>query len=91
MTVLTKTTAIEIAREHISQLATAAGDSFELLLDETKDVAQGWLFFFNTSDFVRSRNPVDALAGNGPLLVLQDGQIHELSSALPWEQALKHI
>ena len=88
---LTKIIATEIARKHISQLATAAGDSFELLLEEAKDVAQGWLFSFNTCDFVRSRNPADALAGNGPILVLQNGQVRELSSTIPWKQALKHI
>lgn len=88
---ITKDAATEIARIHVERLAAAAGDRFELLLGETKDVDQGWLFYFNSADFVRTRNPIDSLAGNGPLLVLQNGQIHELPSALPWQEALSRI
>jgi hypothetical protein len=88
---ITKTIATELARERVTQLADAVGDHFELLLSETKDVGRGWVFFFNTAAFVQSRNPADALAGNGPLLVLRDGQIHELSSAVSWKEALRQI
>jgi Immunity protein 35 len=51
----------------------------------------GWAFFFNSSDFVRSRSPKDALAGNGPILVSNDGQLHHLSSCMSWQDALKQI
>lgn len=91
MSAITREIAFEIARREVERLASAAGDSFELLSEETKDIGRGWLFFFNSSDFVRSRNPVDALAGNGPLLVLSNGQVHHLPSSVPWQEALKHI
>lgn len=91
MRTITKTIAFEVARREVDRLASAAEDSFELLTEETKDVGNGWLFFFNSSDFVRSRSPVDALAGNGPLLVLEDGQVHHLPSSIPWQEALKKI
>jgi hypothetical protein len=81
-------TAIDIAGQLVEQLASAAGDTYELLSEETRDIGRGWLFFFNSADFVRSRNPVDSLAGNGPLLVLRDGQVHQLPSSIPWEEAL---
>lgn len=91
MGAITREAAFEIARREVARLASNAGDSFELLPDETQDTGAGWVFFFNSSDFVRSGNPVDALAGNGPLLVLHDGQVHHLSSSVSWQEALKQI
>lgn len=83
--------AIALARKRIDQLAEALGDQFEILPDSPKEIRQGWLFFFNTADFVRTQNPTSALAGNGPILITRNGAIHELPSALPWEEAVKHI
>ena len=88
---LKRETAISLARERIDQLAQAAGDEFEILSDATREIEQGWLFFFNTMDFVKTRNPLSALAGNGPILVTREGVVHELPSAIPWEDAAKQI
>ncbi|MDR0634744.1 MAG: YrhB family protein [Azoarcus sp.] len=80
-----------LALDKIDQLARAAGDEFGILADFTREVEQGWVFFFNTADFVRTRNPVFALAGNGPILVTHEGDVFELPSAIPWEDAVKQI
>lgn len=72
--------ASEIARRELDRLAAAANDSFDLLLEETQLTDAGWLFFFNSSEFVRTRNSIDSLAGNGPLLVMNDGQVRQLPS-----------
>lgn len=87
---LNRETAISLARERIDRLQ-AAGDQFEILFDSTMEFEQGWLFFFNTADFVRTRNLVYSLAGNGPILVTREGVVHELPSAIPWEDAVKRI
>lgn len=84
-------TALALARERIDQLALAVGDEFEILSDSTREIEQGWVFFFNTADYVRTRNPTAALAGNGPLLVTREGVIHELPSAIPWEVAVRQL
>jgi hypothetical protein len=81
--------AITLAHARIGQLAQAAGNQFEILSDCTKEIEQGWVFFFNTVDFIRTRNPIFALAGNGPILVTREGVIYELPSAIPWEEAVK--
>lgn len=91
MFILNRESAILLACKRISQLAEAAGDEFEMLADSTKEVDQGWVFFFNTVDFVRTGNPLFALAGNGPILVTRAGVIHELPSAIPWEEAVRQI
>ncbi len=80
-----------LARARVELLAQAVGDQFELLSDLTKETEKGWVFFFNTVEFVRTRNPASALAGNGPILVTREGVVHELPSAIPWEVAVRHI
>lgn len=84
-------TAIALARQKIEELALTAGDQFEILSDCTEEISQGWVFFFNTADFVRTRHQASALAGNGPLLVTREGMIHHLPSGIPWENAVEQI
>lgn len=91
MVQLNRESASALAREKVDQLARAAGDEFEILSESTIEVEQGWLFFFNTADFVATRNPTAALAGNGPILVTREGALHELPSAIPWEEAVKRV
>lgn len=88
---LNRESATALARKRIDQLAQTVGDQFEILSDSTKEIERGWVFFFNTADFVRTRNPASALAGNGPILVTREGVIHELPSAIPWEDAVKLV
>jgi hypothetical protein len=83
--------ALQIAQAKVNELAYAAGDEFALLLDETREVEQGWVFFFNSVDFVRTGNYNHALAGNGPLLVLRNGSVVTLPSALPWEDVVRDM
>jgi len=80
--------ALKIARAKVDELGRMAGDAFDILTAETKEVKQGWLFFYNSSDFIRTRDPMFALAGNGPLLVLRDGQVAMLPTAVPWQEAI---
>lgn len=91
MSGLNRDSALALARERIDQLAQAVGDEFEILSDSTREIEQGWVFFFNTADYVRTRNPTAALAGNGPLLITRAGVIHELPSAIPWEDAVRQL
>lgn len=89
MSTINRESAISLARERIDHLARAVGDQFAILSESTKEIEQGWLFFFNTADFVRTGNPASALAGNGPILVTREGVVHELPGSIPWEQAVQ--
>lgn len=91
MSVMNKEMAFVQAKDHVDKLADRAAESFEILQFKTQEVKQGWIFYFNTSDYVQSGNPSDALAGNGPLLVLRNGSVIELPSSLPIDEALKII
>lgn len=86
---ITQDKAYEMARIEVERLATEAGDHFALIPEETRTVDIGWVFFFNSSDFVRSRDPKDALAGNGPILVSHGGQLRHLPSHMSWQDALQ--
>lgn len=91
MSVINIEDAKSLACQRVNWLAQKAGDEFEILLDLTKEVKQGWLFFFNTADFVKTKNSMHALAGNGPILVTHQGEIYQLPSAIPWENYLEEI
>lgn len=88
MDVISRSAALQIAQAKINELASAAGDDFALMPNETREVDQGWVFFFNSADFVRTGNHLHALAGNGPLLVRRDGGVIALPSAVPWEEVV---
>lgn len=83
--------AAKIASHRLTSIASEAGDVLELLPDQTIRAADGWIFFYNTQAFARSGNPLDGLAGNGPLYVTRMGVIHELGAALPWQQTVKAV
>lgn len=91
MTRIARESAVVLACQRIDQLAEAVGEHLEILSEATMETEQGWVFFYNTADFVRTRNPSSCLAGNGPLLVTHQGLIYELPSAIPWEDALKQL
>jgi len=77
-----------IALERLTELEKEAGCKLELVENLTVSVAGGWVFFYNSSDFLRTGDISDALAGNGPLFVSLEGSLRELPSSRPWQQCL---
>ncbi|NPU14547.1 hypothetical protein HL666_27620 [Bradyrhizobium sp. 83002] len=78
-----------LAEEAIKALANECNDVFALMNDRTIELENGWVFFYNTKDFVETRDARLALAGNGPIYVSRRGDVCQLPSAVPWEQAIK--
>jgi hypothetical protein len=85
---LTHAAASEVAQAKVGELSLEAGEQFELLRGRTVETERGWVFFYNTAEFVRTGNPLYALAGNGPIFVNMTGNVHVLPSFVPWQQAL---
>src|SRR3954464_8231595 len=83
--------ALKIAQEKIFELGMACGDEFQIMSERTQEIPQGWVFFFSSADYVRTKNPMFALAGNGPILVLRNGGIVELPTAVPWQESVGQI
>ena len=90
--VVTKQDAIRIAETHLRNMRSkpyAAGE--ERVVDDEWTIERdyGWLFIFNTAEYLRTRDRRFRLIGNGPLLVRrEDGSVIEFSSAYDSEEAL---
>lgn len=58
-----------------------------LVITGAQEFAVGWVFFYNTEEFVRTGDIVHALGGNAPILVdRRDGTVHVTgSTACPTE------
>ncbi|NVM75000.1 hypothetical protein FHW83_000780 [Duganella sp. SG902] len=91
MDTISRSAALQIAQAKVHELASAAGDDFALQPNHTREIEQGWVFFFNSAEYVRTGNYIHALAGNGPLLVLRNGNVVMLPSAVPWEGVVSEM
>lgn len=80
--------ALSIAETIISNMP--KDDPIIILADYTIEVDRGWLFFYNSVDFIKNGDESAALAGNGPILVDRDGRARFVSSAVPWQEAIEN-
>ncbi|KRR17402.1 hypothetical protein CQ14_31425 [Bradyrhizobium lablabi] len=78
-----------LAEREVDAIAAAVGDDFVVIHDETVETAEGWVFFYNSREFVETGDFRDALAGNGPILVDRHGLVKRLPTGIPWETAIK--
>lgn len=57
-------------------------EGLALLDDMTITKPYGWVFFYDAKDHIESGDPMDALGGNGPIVVEKDGgRVTPLGSA----------
>ena len=47
----------------------------------TEKKPYGWIFYYNSARFVETNDLMEALAGNGPVVVLHNGEVVALGSA----------
>ena len=52
-----------------------------ILTSETIKKTYGWIFFYNSRKYVETGNPLEALGGNGPIVVETNGRVHQLGTA----------
>ena len=91
MTGIDRGSATTLAMERVNALAREAGIEFQLLNDATVEIARGWVFFYNSAEYIRTGRQGSALAGNGPILVTREGGIHHLPTAVPWEDNVDKV
>jgi hypothetical protein len=91
VTYVDQATATRLALEKLDEIAQRAGINLQLLSDRTREIEAGWVFFYNSSEFLRTRNLSHALAGNGPIFVTREGAVHQLPTAIPWQEGVKRI
>lgn len=90
MAIISKS-AMELAEERVAALGAASGNEFVLMRDKTIEVSGGWVFFYNSREFVETGDPISSLAGNGPIFVDHGGTVHHLPTAILWEEAIRRM
>ena len=78
-----------LAERAVRAIADESNDEFGIVENETID--EGWLFFYNSKDFIETGNFSSSLVGNGPIFVDRSGVVKTLPSAIPWQAAIKSL
>ena len=87
---LSKSRAVEIANEYLARLESNVGEKLALLLDDTLDRDYGWIFFFQTQEWIEAQHFEKMLAGNAPFLVEKvGGKLVQFGTVLPVEDYLR--
>ena len=77
-----------IAKHYLDDLQKEIGDPLQLT--KTQEESFGWVFFYQTKEFLETGNLSAMLAGNAPFIVnRRDGVIHVLGTAHPVDVYLK--
>ena len=88
---ITRDQAETLVGELVTARGVAAGDEFVVMQEKTVETHSGWVFFYNTVEFVETGDPIAALAGNGPIFVSTSGEMTDLPTATPWQEAIKTL
>lgn len=77
-----------IAKRYLDDLQKEIGDPLQLT--KTQEESFGWVFFYQTKEFLETGNLSAMLAGNAPFIVnRRDGGIHVLGTANPVDVYLR--
>ncbi|MCI2245825.1 YrhB family protein [Xanthomonas sp. PPL568] len=78
--------ALKIAEAYICD------DEYDLQISEVRSLPKCWIFFFQTREFIETRNPSAQLAGNGPFLIdKESGKMHILNTFEDVEKQISKI
>jgi len=85
---MTETDAQVIAERYLDELQLEMSHgTLALMNDRTREEEFGWVFFYQTREYLENRNPLAMLAGNAPIIVdRRDGSVHETGTALPVDE-----
>lgn len=72
----------EIAKQYLAALRNEIGSPVQLT--KTQEETFGWVFFYQSKDYMETGNLSSMLAGNAPFIVDQEtGEVHILGTAYP--------
>jgi len=80
-----------IAVSKLRELQQEVECDLELIDQDTAETMLGWVFFYNSAEFLRTGDALWALAGNSPLFVSRDGALIELPTHQPWQQSVAEM
>jgi len=78
--------ALSLAKEHLSNNWVLEEDSAVILEDKTIEDEFGWVFFYESKNYIESDDYVDMLMGNAPIIInKRSGDVHVTGTAEPIE------
>jgi hypothetical protein len=77
--------AYELARAWVRIVG---GEGIDVLFEHTIQKPYGWIFFYNTKEWIATGDPNYSLVGNAPIIVGIDGEIRITGTAHPLEYYL---
>ena len=77
-----------LAAEFVASLGSATGVAFALFAEKSIEVDEGWIFFYNSKEYIETGVFEFALVGNGPIFVDRSGGVRSLPSGTRWEEAI---
>jgi len=81
-----------IAAAHIGEGIRRAQGFIPIILDvSTMELPWGWVFFYDSQEYINTRNIIHALAGNAPIVVDRNGNVYETGSSRPLAQYLVEL
>jgi hypothetical protein len=89
MATITFQDALIIAEKFLNDLQMPLDDD-DMMINGKKcvEVANGWIFFYNSKGYLESGDKKKMLVGNGPLYVDDQGRLTQLPTFIPWQEAL---
>jgi len=78
--------ALNLANEYLLNNWVLEEDSAIILEDKTIDAEFGWVFFYESKNYIDSGDYADMLMGNAPIIINKNtGEIHITGTAEPIE------
>jgi immunity protein 35 of polymorphic toxin system len=82
----------ELVRQYLDTLGNSVAGGVALMPESTIEKPYGWVFFFNSKRFLETRDPLEALGGNSPILIdAEHGGVTLLGTALPVAESLRRL
>jgi hypothetical protein len=83
--------ALTMANGRIEAYEKQSRHNLAIIESATIFLGRGWVFFYNTKEFIETMDIVHALGGNCPIYVADDGSLFELPTHIPWEEGIKAL
>ena len=78
------------AKEYLNSMETMPPMKLVLLLDDTLEFEYGWVFFYQSEEYVKSGDFLDGVTGNAPIIINKyDGGLHVTGTAHSVEEYLE--
>lgn len=79
---ITLNDAIVKANEYVEGIQLTSQLELALLLEDTIEFELGWVFFYQSKEYIQTGDFLDAIAGNAPIIVNKyDGSLHVTGTA----------